>query len=474
MQANDFENKIKSQLDDFTLVPKEEVWDLVAARIAKEKKRRGVFFWLFGLATMIIGFSTWSIVKYTGKKEMTAGLMSPKIAEKLETNVTAQPFAGSNKKDETKEIAVEKYSKEPPLFERKSKQSGKIEEATSEKSNHKNDYNKQKGNSFLGEADKNNNETNTLKSQKQKSNVSKIEGENGNHEIVQETKFLSSKQQNVIPGEIKDSSSIENSIAKEDVKKLSVSNANTVKKSSQSLVSRKGWRMGITAFAGISNNQPGIRWGNKQEVNSSPQPNTTGGLNSTFRNMQYSASFSFGGGIFAVKQLSDKIGISIGGNYHFYQANSSVGSIMNGMLNQVDPILQNQFTVSQYYTFGYSYQFTNKYHFVEMPIQISYRLNKYKERPIAITGSLIPGYLIGSSALYNNGNSGVYYKEKKQFNQFQLSTSVGLMFTLKKPFNNRFSIGPVFQYNLTNLTKKQLQSNQHLLFAGIKTNFIFK
>lgn len=472
MQANDFENKIKSQLDEFTLVPKEAVWDLVAARIAKEKKRRGMIFWFLFPSIIAIGLLIWGIVDHNGKKTMVASSPDLMIAHDPKPNATARLMPTDKKIEQP----FEKLPEEPENKKSEIIQSIRNEKIAGSIGNKKSNYIRQKRHSFLGINDDIHSQIKAMVIHEKINDVAKIENKQDKFEVAQESEFLPSKQQTSMTSEPKDSSSNANPVKKEPLKKQALSMEVAEKKNEKISLPRKGWNIGITAFAGFSNNQPGISLGGKNELNYSAQVNTTGGLSSTFPDIKYSASFSFGVGVFAVKQLSDKIGFSIGGDYHFYQANSKVGSKFNGILNVVDPMLLNQSIVTEYYSFGNTIQFANKYHLIEMPLQLSYRLNKQKESPVTITTSLIPGYLIWSAALYSNpnSNSNAYYVEKKQFNQFQLSAALGLMFTIKNKFRNRLSIGPVFQYNLTNMTKGMLQSDQHLLFGGIKTNLNLK
>ncbi len=470
MQANDFENEIKSQLDEFTLVPKEEVWELVAARIAKEKKRRGLTFWFFTFSFVAIGFITWGIVEYNGKKEMIDFSPALSIINDPNPNAIASLVHSDNNIDQP----LEKLPEETEINAGKKTQSIKKEKIAGETRNNKSHHNNQGRNSFLIKAYNKQNQIKALAIHEKISNAAKIVETQRKHEVVQKSGFLNLKQQNTITNEPKDSSSNVNPVSKEALKKQLLSNANSKNKSAQAKTSKNGWKAGITAFAGISNNQPGINLGGKKADRYSAQVNTTGGLSSTNQKVDYAGAFSFGVGLFITKRLTDKINFSIGGDYHFYQAISKVGSKYNGILNAIGPTSLNQSIVTEYYSFGNSNRFSNKYHLVEMPIQLSFGLYKQKKIPVTITTSLIPGYLFGSSALYANANSNAYYVEKEQFRQFQLSAAAGLMFTIKNKFRSRLSFGPVFQYNLTNMTKGYLQSDQHLLFGGIKTNFILK
>lgn len=470
MQANDFENKIKSQLDEFTLVPKEEVWDLVAARIAKEEKRIGVIFWFFLLSILAIGVAAWTSIGFNKKVVYVSSETSTLINIEPKPKTIEPELTGDNKIVQT----PEKFHERSKIDIEEKTLPIKAAEKASFAINKANPILMNKLDVSLAKDDHYPIPSKPFSNNEALENALKFDIKPENQAFVQEQGMLHLKKQTTITSEPKDSSSNVNPVAKEALKKQLLSNANSKNKSEQAKTSKNGWKTGFTAFAGISNNQPGLHLINKQADSYEAQVNTTGGQSSTIPKLTYMPAVSFGVGVFAIKKLSNKMTFSIGGDYHFYQANSKVGSKYNGILNAIRPTSLNQSIVTEYYSFGNTNRFSNKYHLVEMPIQLSFRLNKQKKTPVAITTSLIPGYLFGSSALYANANSNAYYVEKEQFRQFQLFAAVGLMFSVKKAFDSRLSIGPVFQYNLTNMTKGDLQSDQHLLFGGIKTNFILK
>ncbi len=466
MQANDFENKIKSRLEEFTLVPKEDVWDLVAARIAKEKKRKGLIFWFFFLGILAIGFATWTNTGYNKKQDI--------VSSKTSASMTIEPKSETIENELTRDHKIvqtlEKLPKKSEIDVAEKTQPIKAAEKEKFVINKSNPILRNKINVSLAKNDHNPIPSKPFLSHEALKNTPELDKKPEKQEFVQGQGMLHPKQQITITNEPKDSSS---NVNPEAMQQQLLLNPFAEKKSAMAITPKNGWKTGFTVYAGISNNQPGINLGGKKAANYSAQLNTTGGL-STNQKVDYAGTFSFGVGLFITKQLSDKINFSIGGDYHFYQAISKVGPKYNGILNAIGPASLNQSIVTEYYSFGNSNRFSNKYHLVEMPIQLSFRLNKQNKSPVTINTSLIPGYLFGSDALFANSNSNAYYVEKEQFRQFQLSAAVGLMFNIKNAFKSRLSFGPVFQYNLTNMTKRDLQSDQHLLFGGIKTNFILK
>ena len=106
---------------------------------------------------------------------------------------------------------------------------------------------------------------------------------------------------------------------------------------------------------------------------------------------------------------------------------------------------------------------------VQLPVNLQLRLNKNIEKPFTVSLGLAPGYLIGSNALYANTKANVYYSEMAQFTRFQLMVHGNLQAAM---INSRFynlTLGPAFQYGLSNMARRSSGTSQHLFTLGIKS-----
>ena len=479
MEANEFEKKIQSTMDEFALIPNEAVWENVASEIAVDKRRRRIIFWFFSsvLLLSIAAGSLW----LRGDKEVpvtvndkasskdNSAIVSKKSLTNNQSHIAGIPLiVSSTTSMDENDITTEKTRS----VGNTSVQSKPIHFAKQAAYNHGNKANRIRQGQVVNE----NQEIINIPQQPQK--------KADNHPSISMSnngfKNPIPADEETIKSKINNSAMKVKAMAKSD----SISQNNEPKIASASSTKDDNkldkkrqvkWKFGFSLYGGYSNNISGLPFVNKNAADER-YSNTSGvvGLNSNGPLLQYFGGFSYGLGAFIQMPLKNRLSFAVGANYHLYTATSKVGTPVQNQLNVYDSALQINHTGSEYYTAGQSTRFTNRYHLIEFPLQFNYKIGRSKDRAVVLTAGITPGMLISSTALYANRNKGVYYVEKQQFNKVQLGTQIGLLFTLKSTAKYQLQIGPVAQYSFTNLTKSVVYSNQHLLFTGIKTSFSFK
>ncbi|HEY6901447.1 MAG TPA: outer membrane beta-barrel protein, partial [Puia sp.] len=180
---------------------------------------------------------------------------------------------------------------------------------------------------------------------------------------------------------------------------------------------------------------------------------------------------SFYAGVEAYKQLSPQWGLSIGLDLRYYSTTVHIGEEVTSYTPASATYLTSQgFAPIQsypYYSPGNDQRYTNKYYFLELPVALELKLNRSKLLPIFLNGGASLSYLMGSSAVYYNTKSGVYFKDGGVANKMQVSLSSALMVGL--PFHNiRVQAGPQIQYGLTPLLNTGQSGEQHVFYGGIR------
>lgn len=180
---------------------------------------------------------------------------------------------------------------------------------------------------------------------------------------------------------------------------------------------------------------------------------------------------SFWAGVEAYRQLSPQWGLSIGLDLHYYSNIVHIGQQVNSYTPQAASLLTSQgFAPIQsypYYSAGNDQTYTNKYYFLEMPVALEWKLNHSRLLPIFLTGGGSLSYLMGSSAVYYNTHSGVYFKDGGVANKMQVNLSSALMVGL--PFRDiRIQLGPQIQYGLMSLLNTEQSGEQHIFYGGIR------
>jgi hypothetical protein len=118
--------------------------------------------------------------------------------------------------------------------------------------------------------------------------------------------------------------------------------------------------------------------------------------------------------------------------------------------------------------------YTNRYHFVELPIGIDMQLNRGRKTPIYFELGAAPSYMIGSNALvYDTAFSGIYYKDRSVLQRFQVSATSALSIELGSRNGSRWSIGPEMRMQLTPLTNSVYDNRQYLMYGGVRARLLW-
>jgi hypothetical protein len=243
----------------------------------------------------------------------------------------------------------------------------------------------------------------------------------------------------------------------------------------------KKWKFGMTIYGGVSDNVKGIGIVSAKNFIAADRSNsfaspTSGLVNSLspVAALQYKTGASFGAGAYVQKALTRKLNATVGVNYHYMSARSTVGNKVNSTLNIYDSVLQKPTVVNSYYRAGQSTSLSSKYHLVQLPVNLHWQLNKNINKPFSFAFGLAPSFLFSSNALYVNSNARAYYREKNQFKHFLLFGQSELLYTISNRPKYQLEIGPALQYDFNSFSKTATHTQQHLIFTGLKTNITLK
>src|SRR5258708_23255558 len=179
--------------------------------------------------------------------------------------------------------------------------------------------------------------------------------------------------------------------------------------------------------------------------------------------------------IYLQKPLSSRWTLSLGMNLHYYSTRITIGEPVNTYVpvtvSLIAPTVAPSAQSSTAYIAGDNQVFTNHYYFLELPVNIQYRLNKSHLLPLFLQGGFSLARLMGSDALFYNTHSGVYYKDPSVLQKTQFNVSSALMVGL--PFHGiKIQLGPEVQYELTPLINNHTQGDQHFLYTGLRVVII--
>lgn len=178
-------------------------------------------------------------------------------------------------------------------------------------------------------------------------------------------------------------------------------------------------------------------------------------------------------GGFVKWKMNARLAITGGLQYSYYSTRRAVGNDINNYrfsLNNTPNDVNASY--AGYYIGGQNINYTNRYHFVEIPAGIQWQFNKSVQLPLQLNGGLSVSYLVNTTAVHYHEQTGSYYKDRSLFNKVQAGIHAGASAKLFAGSRRPLYVGPVVRYDLTNMLKPSVNLDQHFFYAGIKAEWV--
>jgi hypothetical protein len=241
---------------------------------------------------------------------------------------------------------------------------------------------------------------------------------------------------------------------------------------------KKGWDWGLNISGGVSNINDGpltsiLKSSHMADAASNSQaagnsnflfaPSTAGLPPAKASEVKAGPYFSIGG--FVIKQFSKTFSFSAGLQYSQYNTIIEVGYRVDSsrLVNNGAQIMN----VARYYRADDNSKFSNKYHFIELPVTLNTRITRSHSLPIFWNAGIHISRMIGSNALVFDSGTGVYYKDKSTLNKTQLGFATGFTFGLFGKSKIPMLIGPSVKYNASEMFNNDILKGNHLISAGL-------
>jgi hypothetical protein len=180
---------------------------------------------------------------------------------------------------------------------------------------------------------------------------------------------------------------------------------------------------------------------------------------------------AFSGGVYLQKAIADRWIFNTGMTLHYYSSGITIGQQVNTYVQAsasfVNPTALSTVPSAAVYSAGDRQSFTNRYYFLELPVNMQWQVNKSHLLPLFLEGGFSLARLMSANALLYDSETGVYSKQGDQINKTQLYMSTAFMAGL--PFHGlHVEVGPQVQYGLTPIVDGHSLGDQHFFYAGIK------
>ena len=487
MPANDFEKNVQQKMDELKFRPAANVWEQVEARIREKKKRRKVLFW-FLLPGLLIGGGILYFVFTNGDKENIAANDENNLQQKTEevsqqreekkndvkyeklknqdleiNQKNEEKDVSQNLKEAIKERAVEK--KEPLTVELKEKKVSRVknekpvkkqiissEDDVVTKSN-KDQLPEEKSDLAINKvSDK---ETDNVINQ---SNPTPIENQTDTAQFINAISKKSDEISN-------------NETLKEDAELKTDSttiNERIVAEQKFKKPAKKGnWRKYISSEIGISNYNYGLFRDFRYDFYASAGQGNTPGFYDLPK-ITKGISYSFGAGVQRV--FTDRMKLSIGLEYHFYSANTRVGSFVKKDTTIMTNV-NSSLNINEFYRNNNQFRYTHRFHVIEVPLIFEYGVSK--KFPLSFSVGASYGHLMGTTALTFSRYSDVYYRDEHDYVKNYINILFSAQYTWPSKGKIKITTGPSFHYMANILENNSPYGIPRLHSLGIRNYISF-
>lgn len=499
MQENEFEKRIQEEMGEFRLRPSETVWEKVEEQLKKKKRRRVVFF-IFMLAGLsLLGFLgyfftqtnyTQNLVQQdnntssnnehsdTGNKPMISPARDS-ATNNDQSAIKAHELSQSkeyNQPEKTVNILNnEKVAVAVNDIARKHNDRRKViipdRNATAKSARKREDE----------IARDNSQPTEIAKTQKDKSlneavGIAGISQQDiAMNNLTDDSKATDEKSDDKTSDQkVAQPTKTDSEITTDP--KVDAAIAATKKKQP---ASRIKWGIDLSAGRSSSRNNAFSLFDMQKSADmqySSPVNNNGGGLGIPPRTYpsDVKAGFAFRAGVVAEMKLSKRSSIVSGLQYLYHSNNINVGAYTDTSV-----VVRNSFSlasrVDAIYQGTHQKNYTNRYHFIQIPLQYQLQLNKGIKTPILWNVGVSAGYLLATNGLvYDTTANGIYYRENEAFNKFQFNLTTGLSFRFGNKSKVQWSVGPEFSLGMNKLMKDDYTKKQYLLYSGLTGRLFFQ
>ncbi len=456
MEDKHFETEMNQQMEGFSLQPSVEVWKKVELQIRKEKRRRRFIFWWLPLLLIGTGSAVYFMYPYLQNSNETISVDKRSndqatVTTEKKQEKDQQPLAKSKPDDiKTNEQPVNKSEMR--------QQSIPLKVETKANTPEQNLLTKSK----------------TQTNQSVAANINTKQDKPVAAEIKTEIKNEFHAKVELHPVDKKKTDTTENVVTNEQkletVQPVVTDSAATAPveptKTAQKISAVKKqrvevaivFRSGITDISQFKTSSVTADMLNATPGTAAPP---------TAKPSAIKTGVGFSAGVQLKKSISKHSALSTGLAYSFYSTTHQTGRVIYATA-QFNNNYLGVSSATRYAISGGNYNYTSKYHFIEIPVMYHLQLNKSAKRPFDINAGIAYNYLVGSNAFYFNQASGNYYYDRQLFNRSQWQLRSGLSVGLIKKLNYPLQAGIQYQYSLSGQWKKSLDLNQHLSFTGVQ------
>lgn len=496
MQENNFEKQVQQKIGELTIKPSAELWQKVAVNIAKGKKDRRMILYL-SLLFLFISL----VIFITGDQEAGSktGQMISKNSKSIKSEIDhkinphpkyAAPGNANNRDVEVTGNDRQVQKNDPQKIEKlnqKIDSPEQLKEITdvSDPASETPQYNTL----VLKDAKRVSPQNNKRSSGKTTGKVTALiaGGLVGDlvNEKISSLKVVNTNREELTPviNEVAITAQLVDLVKKDsnDIKEQMIDSMATgankkvvVLESNIRIKQNPTWKIGVNFSLGIAATQKGYLGiigtgdgaGNKSYFDAAQitGANTGPSANTTHAPSTIQQGLGLVLGLFVQKNISPKTSLLLGLNYSLYSSSMMIGNkVDSSFIYTANSSRQSNF----YYSSGNSKRYKNYFHFLELPVELQFKLSKHNRLPVYLNTGFSIAQLISSNALQFESQTGAYYSDNSVWNKTQLNLSTNLLFALSLRAKNPFLIGPDINFSISKMANSGLFKDRHYSYFGL-------
>ena len=494
MQENEFDKQVKAAMDEFRLRPSEPVWPVIYEEIRDRKRRRTLLLLPILIGLMALGYFTWNGVyksskKHSSQKGPDTNISTTTKEKKINNGQTSSPDAVvSAKESPLEKPSTSSFEKENSDSRNDSSDKDTFPETgvisardirrELTKTNNRDVYHRPAGSKHTIISQKNSDLSFTFRPSSEKDILTEVNkksidvnsiNESQNKIRLDNTPVITEPYSSLLTtNNIKDSKFVIEALPK-----------------MPATINNRKIKWGVDlAFGGSSRADQPLKGGSAEKSGALTADylgpfgsggNVAGGL-LVLPPSDVKPGIGFKIGVAADKSVSRRLRVSASLRYSYLSEHITIGKSINPTASRV--VLQglsySTYAVAQTAYAGMQTQdFTNKYHFIELPVSGHFTITPKWRTPLVWDAGVLLSRLISSNALlYDKAWGGVYYKGRNNLSKTQFGISTG--FSVRFKGNNQWlwSIGPHISMNTTKLFQSTSDKNKHIVYGSMNLQLL--
>ena len=468
MPGHEFEKNVQQRLDELKLRPSDAVWNNVEYSIRKDKRRRRIILWI-PILLLFIGTSGYFLVNKNGFISAETAIARNQSNTKNNLSSTPEAKQLDNAATIEKPETQKDLNPAPVTKSNNDKAARKNIETKKSTSNNKLVFasNGNKSSKHQTIIVKDDDKVQSLTKEGQSINPDKEQADAMALPVDDEPLKYSDPNLSLIKGSSpivaltipeKTNASFETPAV--DMNSLSKMNQKDVYRSSK-------WQWGLDFSVGTSTASSEISFAKSAALDNTGIGVFNGNVQSVDQTTTIESGIHWSAGGFVQRNFTNRFAISAGLQYSQFSTRIITGARVNNSLRLF--YSSGNFADQP----GKASEYTNRYHFLELPVDVHFKLNKSNNFPIYANTGLSIGWLLVANSMNTDATTNIFSQNVDLYNKTQIGFHGGFTFGLLNKTKHPMQIGPSMRYNFTRLMENS-PSSKHLVSFGVDVRLLLK